>query len=225
MDEKLAELIGILLGDGCISTYHCKSGNKGQTQYRIKITLNAIKDLEYSNYVSTLLEHIFKQKPKIYFRKDENTLDIYLLGKQHVDFLLNLGMTLSPKWARAQIPKEFILPPLDKFVVRGYADTDGCICNVNNNGIRYPRIEMKICPSPMQSQFIQILKNNGFEPQINKLERGKIRIALSGMKKLKKWLDLIGFSNKRNITMAEYFIKEIAGGRFELPTFTHALDK
>ena len=209
-DEDLAEFIGVLLGDGSIGIYKSYVNGNTKIQYRIKITLNSIKDAEYSLYLSKLFVAIFAQVPKVHKRKNVNAIDLYLLGYEPLHFLLRLGLVLAPKWGRAVIPSYFLRTPLDLFVMRGYMDTDGCICVVNNNGIRYPRIEMKICPSPMQSQFIQILTKYGFEPQINHLEKGKIRIALCGINKLKRWDSLIGFSNKRNITVARSFLDQAA---------------
>ena len=58
----------------------------------------------------------------------------------------------------------------------------------------------------MQKQLIQILEQNGFEPQINRLERGKARVVLAGLRNLWKWNESIGFSNSRNIRVAESFL-------------------
>ena len=206
MDKKLAEFVGIMFGDGSLGIYRSVVNNKEKTQYRIKISLNSIKDLKYSEYVSKLVERIFNKTLIIRKRKGENTVDIYLLGKKHTHFLLNIGLVLAPKWNRAVIPKKFMESSLSKFVLRGYMDTDGCVCNVNNNGVRYPRIEMKICPSPMQVQLINILRFHGFEPKIYSIEKGKIRVVLHGVKNLRKWCEIIGFSNERNIKIASRFI-------------------
>ncbi len=206
MNRELAELVGVLLGDGSLGVYSSKVNGKNKIQYRIKITLNSEKDRDYSGYIIRLMTVIFKQKPLIYKRKGENTLDIYLLGRKHLNYLIKQGLVLAPKWDRALIPKRFLHPPLDKLVLRGYMDTDGCIAVVNNNGIRYPRIEMKICPSPMQQQLIEIMASNRFQPQVNHLERGKVRVVLAGKEKLRKWFDNIGFSNERNLMVARSFL-------------------
>ena len=207
MDTDLAEFVGILLGDGSLGIYHSRAGSRLLVQHRIKITLNSIKDAAYSHYVASLIESIFGKKPKFHKRKGINAVDVYLLGENNLLFLTDLGMVLSPKWNRAIVPEKFMISPLDKLVIRGYMDTDGCIAAVNNNGIRYPRIEMKISPSPMQPQLIQILKNNGFKPQVNRLEKGKVRVVLAGMGNLRKWVDSIGFSNSRNLIVADSFLK------------------
>lgn len=207
MNEKLAEFIGILLGDGCIGLYKSKSSSKS-IRYRIKISLNSVKDKKYLKYVASLIRELFSIEPLIYFRKNENTADIIILDKKVIIYLINLGMEPSPKWGTAIIPKSFLNKKLGLKVLRGYMDTDGCITNMNNNGIRYPRIEMKICPSPMQSQIIDILEENGFEPRVNNIGNGMIRIMLAGKRKLRKWQDVIGFSNERNQKVADYFLKE-----------------
>lgn len=201
-----AELTGILMGDGSIGIYSSQANNKTKTQYRIKVTLNSIKDLSYSYYVSNLFSIVFGKSPKIYFRKNENTLDLCLFGKKFVDLLISEGFYLSPKWERSIIPLSVFNYSLGIFVLRGYMDTDGCVCRVNNNGKLYPRIEMKICPSPMQDQIIHLLRLYGFNPQISLLDRGKVRVTLAGVKNLKNWSSIIGFSNPRNSKIAEFFL-------------------
>lgn len=99
-------------------------------------------------------------------------------------------------------------------------DTDGCISVFDNNGSKYSRIEMKICPSPMQRQLIHAIESFGLEPRINKLERGKIRIMIAGRNRLRLWDKEIGFSNPRNGKIAE---KIIAGSG--IPTHVHSVEQ
>lgn len=189
-EEKLAEFVGILLGDGCISNTY---------QNRIQITLNK-NELGYSKYVEKLIEEIFYIKPKIRFRKNENALDIQIFDKNLVNFLIEkIGLVASPKWGRAKIPKLFLGNKLEKYVLRGYFDTDGSVVITNNNGTKYPRLEMKVCPSPMRDSFISILKRNGFHFGAYKIDNNRTRIQLNGRIQLKKWLDEIGIMNPNQI--------------------------
>jgi hypothetical protein len=206
MDKKLAELTGIILGDGSIGVYSRK--DRPGKQYRAKITMNSEKDYRYSEYVSDLFHHAFGQRPHKYFRKNEKTLDLIITKRSVIHKLLGLGLKASPKRNRATIPKRFRRGRLALKVVRGYMDTDGCITVFDNNGSLYPRIEMKICPSPMQKQLIDILRNSGFQPRINDIGEGKKRIMLAGVRKLRKWHRLIGFSNDRNLIIAKKFIRK-----------------
>ncbi len=51
LDEKLAEDIGIHIGDGCI--------NRNNTGFDISYSMNAIEDLEYSRFVIKLKKYLF----------------------------------------------------------------------------------------------------------------------------------------------------------------------
>lgn len=112
MDEKLAEIVGILLGDGSINIYQRK--DRPGKQYRVKITLNSEKDKEYAEYVSGLFREVFGEPPKQYHRKGEKTLDLIIRKKKIVQSLLNHGLELSPKWERAIVPKKFIKKKIGK---------------------------------------------------------------------------------------------------------------
>ena len=200
---NLAEFVGILLGDGSI----CLKNINSKCHNRLKITLDSNTDKEYITYVSDLIENIFEIKPQINKRKNENAVDLFIFNKDIIGFLINnVGLKLSPKWNRALIPETFLKNNLDLMVVRGYFDTDGALVTANNNGTIYPRLEMKVCPSPMQSQFIAILTKYKLKFGAYQIGKGKIRIQLNGKGELKKWINLIGFSNQKNIDKIKRFI-------------------
>lgn len=92
--------------------------------------------------------------------------------------------------------------------MKGLFDTDDSVTIFKNNGILYPRIEIKICPSPAQKQFIEILNRLNFKYRIQNLDKGKIRIRISGIKELKKWFELIGSSNIVHIEKANKFLNK-----------------
>ena len=198
-DKRLAEFVGILLGDGSIGIYRCKNGNRTTTQYRVKISLNSKDELIYASFIENLLEKLFGIRPFRSIRKNENTLDLLIFGRTFVNFLMNvIGLSLSPKKDNAIIPKFYMRNKLELSILRGYFDTDGCVAIVNNNGTLYPRLEMKICRSPMQSQFIEILERNNFRFGAYVIDNDNIRVQLNGLKELKKWNELVGFSNSKN---------------------------
>ena len=196
-NHRLAEFVGILLGDGCISVY--------EKHHRLQITLHSEDDVKYADYVSKMIHGLFDVEPKIKYRKNENTLDVHVFKRDLIRFLIEeVGLKPSPKWNTAEIP-EWIVKDFGKDVLRGYADTDGSVVITNNNGIRYPRIEMKICPSPMQNQFIQILKDLDFRFGVYQIGKGQIRIQINGKNELKKWVDKVGFANQRKLDRANSF--------------------
>lgn len=193
--EKLAEFVGIMLGDGCIGIYKCKHANKIKIQYQIKVTLDS-RNYKYIKFVENLFEELFNLEPKIYYKKTENVADIRCFRKEIVLFVIEkIGLSISPKWNRAEIPIIYMENHLSKCVLRGMFDTDGSVVVTNNNGNLYPRLEIKISPSPMQAQFVTIVKNQGFNYKVQKLDKGKIRIRMTGKNELIRWLEIIGTNN------------------------------
>jgi intein/homing endonuclease len=200
--KKLAELIGILLGDGSLSLKE----NNLNLNNRLKISFNSRDDSEYISYVRNLLQELFKIEPRLKYRKGENTADLFIFKKEIILFLVNkVGLKLSPKWNKAVIPKKFMSNNLDILVLRGYFDTDGCLVTTNNNGIIYPRLEMKISPSPMQNQFIKILEKYDFNFGVYGIGKGKVRIQMNGKTQLEKWVKLVGFSNQKHLDKLKRF--------------------
>jgi len=194
-NQEMAELIGILLGDGSLSLREYKSSMNN----RLKISFNSRDDKEYIFYVRKLIYNLFKIESILKYRKEENTADLFIFKKDIIIFLLNrIGLRASPKWGNALIPQQFLSNNLDLFVLKGYFDTDGCLATTNNNGTIYPRLEMKVCPSPMQNQFIQILNKYGFKFGVYKIGKWKVRIQLNGKEQLNKWVSLVGFGNKKH---------------------------
>jgi hypothetical protein len=199
--KEFAEFIGILLGDGSISIY------KKINHQRIKISLDSNVDKDYSKYVSKLITSLFNEKPIIKKRKNENTLDLFLFKREIIHFLINeIGMQLSPKYKRAIIPDKFLSAELANSVLKGYFDTDGSVAITKNNGTKYPRIEMKICNSPMQDQFISILTKTKIRFGTYSLDKGAVRIQINGKKQLYKWMESVGSNNPKHIDKIKMFI-------------------
>lgn len=202
---EFAEFAGILLGDGTIGIYATLATDRIKMLYRIKVTLDS-REVQYSHYVARIFTSILGKAPVIRKRRAQNACDVFVSGKKYVDLLQNTGFVLAPKWKRAVIPECFITPELELLVVRGYFDTDGSVVITNNNGTIYPRLEMKISPSPMQAQFTSILKRHKFHFGSYQIGKGKVRIQLNGKKQLRKWYDEIGFSNYRHLEKAKRFL-------------------
>ena len=197
-NKELAEFVGIMLGDGYINF---------PKQPRIKITFNSIVDKEYLIFVKNLLSNIFQVNIIEKQRKTENAADLFIFNRNAIRLIINeVQLIPSPKWNRATIPNWVFKHGLERFVLRGYFDTDGCVVITNNNGLRYPRLEMKVSPSPMQEQFQIILRRYNFKFGTHNIGKGKIRIQLNGKKELKKWNELIEFSNPKHQIKCNSFL-------------------
>lgn len=198
-NAKLAEFVGIMLGDGYISY---------PKNPRIKIAFNSIVDKDYLIIVYKLLQELFHTKIIVEHRKNENTSNLYMFERKVIRSIINeVGLVPSPKWNRATIPSWVLEDKLELFVLRGYFDTDGCVVQTNNNGLLYPRLEMKVSPSPMQKQFITTLQRYEFNFGAYAIGKGKVRIQLNGKKELEKWNKIIGFSNPKHQHKCDSFLK------------------
>jgi len=199
LTSELAEFVGIMLGDGYLSY---------PKNPRIKISFNSIDDKEYLDFVFKHTKKLFDTNIIIKHRKNENTSDLFIFNREVIRYLINnINLKISPKWNKAKIPRWILDNHLEKYVLRGYFDTDGCVVITNNNGTRYPRLEMKICPSPMQDQFISILNKFDFKFGVYDIGKGKVRIQMNGRNELKKWSELISFSNPKHRQKADSFLK------------------
>lgn len=197
-NKELAEFVEIMLGDGYINF---------PKQPRVKITFNSIVDKEYLVFVKNLLSTLFQVRIIEGQRKTKNATDLFIFNRNAIRTIINeIQLIPSPKWNRAIIPGWVFEHGLEKFVLRGYFDTDGCVVTTNNNGLRYPRLEMKVSPSPMQEQFISILQKFDFYFGVYNIGKGKVRIQMNGKKELRKWNELIGFSNPKHQKKCNSFL-------------------
>lgn len=207
-NEDLAEFIGIMLGDGSIGEYECRTGDVVKTHRRVKVTLSGSEE-KYCDYIENLFEELFGISPIVRPRKNENTVDIAVYRKALLEFLVEeVGLKLAPKWERAEIPEFYCAKESysDK-ILRGYFDTDGSVVLTDNNGTLYPRLEMKISPSPMQEQIIGILDQRGFRFGTYDIGKGKVRIQMNGKTQLRKWSDEIGFRNEKHVRKKNEVLK------------------
>jgi len=116
LDNKLAEFLGALAGDGCV----CKTGNE------VSISCSAIVDRDYiENRINRLFWKLFKIKPKI--RTQKNLIQCRTYSKEIRLFLSkNYGFPVGNRKNRTFIPRKILdNPALLSCYLRGLFDTDG----------------------------------------------------------------------------------------------------
>jgi hypothetical protein len=89
-NASLAELFGIILGDG------------GMTAYQLTITLDRITDKPYAKYVLELIEKTFSASTKQYSKK--SVINIVTSSKSVIEFLIQKGLKCGSK-VKNQISK------------------------------------------------------------------------------------------------------------------------
>ena len=205
--ESIAEFVGIMLGDGNLGIYKSRVGNKIKLQHRVRVSLDS-RNIGYTNHVVCILREVLGFEPRVSYKKTENGVDVGIYRKDCFLYVLEkIGLKKSPKWNNMEIPIPYRKGKLSLLVMKGLFDTDGCLSIFNNNGIIYPRIEIRLCPSPAQKQINEILEIYGFRHKIQQLERGKTRIRISGNSQLRRWFDLIGSSNPIHMKKSIKFVE------------------
>ena len=174
---KLAELIGILLGDG----------NLKPTQ--VTVTLGTKED-QYAEYVAKMMGELFQVKPKISRKRGEKVA--YFGSTVAVRWLLAGGLALNkvkeqvdiPAWCRRK--KIFM-----EAVVRGLIDTDGSVYR-----LRAGRVQISLCNRslPILKTASIILKRLGFHPS----RISCYKIYLTRKDDVLKYYREIGFSNQKH---------------------------
>ncbi|MFH1365606.1 MAG: LAGLIDADG family homing endonuclease [archaeon] len=128
LDENLAEIVGVYLGDGTLN------------KYKIRISGDYRYDLPYYEYLSKSFFKLFNITPKISREKNRNTalLTIYsknLCGYLNKTFYLKYGDKIKNK---SIIPKKILKnKKLAIACLRGLIDTDGSISRRGRNGSQF----------------------------------------------------------------------------------------
>lgn len=121
LGEQLAEVIGLLLGDGCLS--RCVSF--GHTNSQVVFTGNASELWYYSSFVKPVFESTFGLEGHLYLRND-NTTRYHIYSKDLVNFFSGLGLPVGKK-TDARIPPAILENGLSIPFLRGLYHAEGSI--------------------------------------------------------------------------------------------------
>ena len=221
MTESLAEDIGIMIGDGCVTSY---KSNNFKNNF-ISVDGNSLTDKEYLvRCVTGLKSSLYNLNFKLYFKKNRNEMSIRIHSQGLLQFYTGvIGLPLGKK-TNIGIPgciwknKNFI-----KACLRGIIDTDGSFqLRVNN----YPQIKLAVASRKLIEDCKKAFELLGIETSI-KTDCIQIHtvtgrpyvtnyLYLSGREKIRKYTEIIGFSNPNNLLKLE---KYMGPTRFELATY------
>lgn len=113
--SRLAELIGVILGDGSLTKDQCQ------------ITLSYADDQDYAKYLSGLIEKLFLVKPTIVNYQKYGCIRIIVSGVNFVKMMNDFGLITGNKTVNQVDIPDWIVnkPTFYKSCVRGLYDTDG----------------------------------------------------------------------------------------------------
>lgn len=187
---ELAELVGILLGDGHI----------GQSQW--SISLNAVADAQYALFVLRLINKLFSFTPSMLHRVKTHTLVIYSGGKRNITYFQQLGLKIGNK-----VTQQVGVPVWIKqnasysaACLRGLNDTDGGIFKhtyvVGKKRYTYVKLSFSNRSMPLLQFVFTTLKAAGFTPKlIDKIANKKV--WLYNHVEVTQYIERIGTHNPR----------------------------
>lgn len=185
---ELAEFIGIMMGDGGLSTY------------QMVITLHHIDDLDFTPFVVDLIKKLFEVVPSINHSPKNSVNDITVSRKALVEHLHGLGLPIGnkikqqldiPKWIMRN--KEFSIACL-----RGLVDTDGCVFThhykVNGKFYTYKKLAFTSASKALRESVSILLQQLEFCPRINAKD-----VRLDRVEDVKRYFTLVGSHNPKHL--------------------------
>ncbi len=206
ISEELAELCGIIAGDGHIHI-DTKNGD-----YRIDIS-GDYKEIKYHKYICKLFKELFGKEAKIDFKKDGIITRIH--SKEIVKIITKIGIPSGKKSQIIKMPK-LIPNNLKLAFLRGFADTDFSVCfkKGDRNRHSYPVISTSVSSIKIIKDIKKILDNLGIKyyqgKRIKKTNYGstlQYDLDINGKKNLKIWMENIGFKNSKHLDKIEFWKK------------------
>ena len=203
LTEDLCEVIGAYMGDGC--TYNSKGCN-----YLIQFSGDSTLDLEYyAKTIGPTINKLFMAKTSIKKVNGKNAIRVNIYSKRLYYFLkLFFNLNSNKKAKIIYIPdKIFDNKKNLHALIRGLFDTDGGVFLDKRKRYNkpYPRIIFHTISKRLHSQLMTYLskdfkiysyKRNYKNPNHNDC----YSIEIYGHKQLRRWMKLIGFSNKRHLS-------------------------
>lgn len=189
-DAELAEIVGIMLGDGC--NYY----NAYYHQYEVRIAANYANEQEYlRKIVIPLFERLFGLQGKIKTQANIGTIYACFASRELCQFLSGIGIPTGRAKSKAGIPSW--IKSKEQFLaacLRGLIDTDGSIFRLSRRDYRLLRISFKNNNRKLLEDARQGFVSLGFHPSkiiIN-------QFFLTRKADITDYVAKIGFNNPKN---------------------------
>ena len=200
INKNFALLYGILLGDGCISS--------SSSKYFISVVGNIYDDIHFYEKIVIPLFNGFRDKNTVYRKRPKyGKIEINFSDKDLFQYIRSVGFPVGKKGTKLLIPNK--LRKYTKEVIAGLFATDGSLVLTDNNGILYPRIEIRSLSRKMLEQTRDFLNMNGLNGYVYKVKEKSImyRLQFNGRKNLFKFRKKIGFINPKHEDKFNRYIK------------------
>lgn len=201
-NTKLAELVGILMGDGSLSAWQAK------------VTLNLKNDRIYSLYVAKLFTDLFLIKVGLYERVYNSTLEVVVSSNKLVSFLNSKGLPIGDKIKHGlDIPLwVYKRKSWQRACLRGLFDTDGCTYvdshKYDKKEYAYIGLAFTSYSETLLESIAVVLKNLGYSPT----KTSKWRVFLRREKEVIRFFQEINPRNVRHHLILRKFLEEYRSG-------------
>ncbi len=216
IDGDLAEILGIHIGDGCISV------NDRYSEYYLGGDLTEEKEY-HDTWVGPLFnkkimiplfnkEVAYKEHPKV------GVYGFYIFNKELVRFFNKLGIKSGSK-INVRIPNYIVDDEeLSKRFLRGLYDTDGTIYFNKNYSVKKPihnrpKIKLDSVSKGLIDDVTELLNNLKINSRSRKVFQGKKNknpaygVIIDTVKDIDLFLKVIGFKNSKHYTKWKLFKK------------------
>jgi len=184
INDDLAEVVGIFLGDGSIGHY---IDSRGKNLFKMEISFNGIDEKPYLIYVDSLLQKVFIKKPYFYQRKNQKAAVLIYRDKNLYYYLLSIGLKSGNK-IKNQVGVPNWIKQNDSFKLRclkGLFDTDGSIfIDKRYNSIM---LEFRNHSQPLLDDFRKMCKEAGINPS----PEGNNRVKIQSKRDVKNFLECV----------------------------------
>src|SRR3989344_8239785 len=198
-DIKLAEFVGVMMGDGNLSLY--------KSDYRVSITGHKNDDLAHFQYLQDMFIDLFNKKLKL--RDKGHYILLEISNKEIFSKLHNLGIPIGKKSAIVEIPPNiFNNLTLSKSFLKGFADAEFSVTfkKAGRKKHSYPRLSVDISSKKMIEQISQILERLNISYKTYERHRKRndkeyitYTIDINGKENLSKWVLSVGFNNQKHL--------------------------
>lgn len=183
--EKLAEFLGILLGDG-----HISEGQIYISVYK--------KEYNYLKYLLVLIRFLFCLDVKYTNSKKRSTFDIYIGSVDLVRFFKKMGLVSNKVREQVDISKWiFQKEKYKKGFLRGFFDTDGSIYLLRFG------VQMSFCNRSFP--LLRSVRRLLFDLQYHPSKITGYNFYLTKTEDLKRYSKEIGFGNRKHLEKSRKF--------------------
>jgi len=188
--EELAELFGVILGDGHLDR-KC-----------LTITGNFFEQ-EHYNYLQKMIICLFGLDSRIFKLKNVNTIQLRVNSTELISFLLENSFVLGDKIKNKESLPRWIFEKNEYIcgALRGLLDTDGGIYQ-KQKGYKRAIVEFQTESPQIRANIYELIRKIGFSPS-----KSDVNVRIQDQCEVRRFLSLVGCANPKNIMRCKYFIK------------------